>query len=187
MTGSLRLCKLTVMGRVSKTLRVVLWLLVAWAGVQMQASAAVLRCIAADGGVSYQDKSCPNGARGDPVDATPNQGFRFATRAQIDKAMRAPPDDPPPPRARSTRAKVKTVFNADERRFMRTGMHLAEVRRRIGPPDQIAHPSSATGRRLDRNASQQWVYLPADQDPQTTTVLTVRRGMVLHVDRKVSR
>ena len=174
------------MNRSSISVCIGLWLAAAWAGVQMPASAAVIRCLASDGTVSYQDKSCPNGMRGDPVDATPNQGFRFATRDQIEKAMRAPPADPPPPRARIARTKAKRVYNADERRFMRTGMHLEEVRRRIGPPDQVARPSSTSSRRPDRNVSQQWVYLPVEGDAQTTTVLTVRRGMVLHVDRKVT-
>ena len=177
------------MDRLFSPLSFVLCMLgIGWTGVSFDAAAAVLRCIAADGSVSYQDKTCANGMRGDPVDATPNQGFRFATREQIDKAMRAPPEDRPPPRARSsTKAKVKKVLNASERRFMKTGMHTSEVRRRIGPPDEIARPSSASGRRPDRHATQQWIYLPADDDPQTTMVLTVKSGMVLHVERKVTR
>ena len=176
------------MKRIAFGIATALWLLAGSAGMSTPAAAAVLRCIAADGSISYQDKSCPNGARGDPVDATPNQGFRFATRDQIDKAMRAPPADPPPSRPRSSsKAKVKKVMNAGERRFMKTGMHTAEVRRRIGPPDEIARPSSASGRRPGRHATHQWIYLPADDDPQTTTVLTVKSGMVLHVERKVTR
>ena len=163
-------------------------LVTGWSAIPATAAASVLRCTLPNGTVSYQDKSCPNGTRGDPVDATPNQGFRFATKEQIDKAMRAPPDDPPRPRARSSsKPKVKKGLHAGERRFMRTGMHTAEVRRKIGAPDEIARPTSASGKRPNRYASQQWIYLPAEEDPQTTTVLTVRGGLVLHVDRKVTR
>ena len=152
------------------------------------AGTAVLRCVSAEGRISYQDKSCPDGTRGEPVDATPNQGFRFANKDQIAKAMRPPPDEPSPRARGGSRAKVKKTLHAGERRFLRTGMYVAEVRRRIGAPDQIAHSTSATGRkRTDRQATQQWIYLPADEDPQTTTTLTVKGGLVLHVDRKVTR
>jgi hypothetical protein len=82
---------------------------------------------------------------------------------------------------------VRKVPNAGERRFIRTGMHAAEVRRKFGAPDEIARPMSANGKRPDRAASQQWIYHPADDDAQTTTIVTVRHGMVLHVDRKVTR
>jgi len=155
----------------------------------LPASASVIRCIGPDGRVSYQDKSCDNGAPGVPVDATPNRGFRFATKQQIEKASRPPPEEarmPEPPTAGKTKAKARKVLNAGDRRFIRTGMHAAEVRRKFGTPDQVDYPVSAAGK-PDRNGSRQWIYLPADDDPQTTTVVTVRNGMVLHVDRKVTR
>jgi Domain of unknown function (DUF4124) len=151
-----------------------------------QTSAAVLRCRTPDGRISYQDSSCPNGSRGEPVDATPNQGFRFATKQQVDKAMRPPPEDPPP-RVRTSKTKVRQLLNAGERRFILTGMSGAEVRRRIGAPNQITHPSSSSGKKPGKYSSQQWVYLPADDDPQTTTTLTFMGNMVVHVDRKVTR
>ena len=155
----------------------------------MPAEGSVIRCVGRDGRVSYQDKSCDSGAPGVPVDATPNRGFQFATKQQIEKASRPPPEEarmPEPPAAGKAKAKVRKVLNAGDRRFIRTGMHAAEVRRKFGPPDQIDYPVTASGK-PDRTGSRQWIYLPADDDPQTTTVVTVRSGMVLHVDRNVTR
>ena len=178
---------MTAMQRTSYSLWAALWAMATFLGAQsLPSTAAVLRCRLPDGGISYQDSSCPNGARGEPVDATPNQGFRFASKQEIDRVMRAPPEERPP-RVRTSRAKVRQVFNADERRFIRTGMHTAEVRRRIGPPDQIAHSSADSTKRRNRDSRQQWIYLPAADDPQTTTTLTVKGGLVLHVERKVTR
>ena len=42
------------------------------------ASASIVRCTAPDGRITYQNSTCPNGARGVPVDETANRGFRFA-------------------------------------------------------------------------------------------------------------
>jgi hypothetical protein len=150
------------------------------------ASASVLRCTTADGRVSYQDSSCPDGARGKPIDATPNRGFQFADAQQIRKTMRPPPEERQRP-VRASKAKVRVAMNAGERRFITAGLTAAEVRQRIGAPDHIVYPTSATARRRSRDASQRWVYLPALDDPQTTTTLSVKGGVVTHVERKVTR
>ncbi|MFS8086369.1 MAG: DUF4124 domain-containing protein [Acidobacteriota bacterium] len=149
-------------------------------------TAGVLRCQTADGRTLYQDSSCPNGARGEPVDATPNRGSRFATEQEIRKAMRPPPEERPRP-ARSSKIKVRQAVNAGERRFILPGLTAAEVRHRIGAPDQIAHRPSSSGKRRNRDGNQQWIYLPAADDPQTTTALTLKGGVVMHVERKVTR
>jgi hypothetical protein len=81
---------------------------------------------------------------------------------------------------------VRRPHNAAERRFIKTGMYASEIRRKFGSPDEIVRPESKNDRKPNSGDARQWVYLPADGDPQTTTVLTVRRGMVLHVDRKVT-
>ena len=151
-----------------------------------EAPASVLRCKTADGRISYQDSSCPNGARGEPVDDTPNQGFEFATKQQIRKAMRPPPEE----RrylARNRQVHTPQALNAGERRFILPGLAAAEVRQRIGAPDHVVYKSSSYGKRPSRDASQRWIYLPAADDPQTTTTVSVKGGMVLHVDRRVTR
>jgi len=163
-----------------------LWLIaLAWCAQAPDADAAVVRCTGPDGRVTYQDRSCTNGARGEGVDATPNQGFRFATRPEIEKAMRPPPEERPPPRVRPPKAKPRKNFNAGERRFIPPGMGATEVRRRIGAPDHIEH-ESPTSRNRSRSAAVQWIYLPAEADPQTTTILTFRGSTVVHVERKVT-
>ena len=174
------------MHRANSFLSPALWLIaLAWCAPAPHAGAAVLRCTGPDGRVTYQDKSCTNGTRGEAVDATPNQGFRFATRPEIEKAMRPPPEERPPPRARPPTAKPRKNFNAGERRFISPGMGSGEVRRRIGAPDHIEH-ESPTSRNRNKAAAVQWIYLPAEADPQTTTTLTFRGRTVVHVDRKVT-
>lgn len=151
-----------------------------------QASAAVFRCQATDGRVSYQDSICPGGAQGEAVDATPNRGFQFATKQQIDKAMRPPPDERLRP-VRSGRFNARVATNAGERRFITSGVTAAEVRQRIGAPNHIAHPATSGGKRRNKDSTQRWVYLPAQDDPQTTTTLTLKGGLVTHVERRVTR
>jgi uncharacterized protein DUF4124 len=150
------------------------------------ARASVTRCVGPDGRVSYQDSSCPNGARGKPVDTTPNQGFQFATKEQIQRAKRLPPErELAEFRApRGGKPKVKEALNAGERRFLQTGLSADEVRLRIGSPDRITHAS--TGKSRSKDSRQQWIYSPATEDPQTTTVVTVRKGVVTQIERRVT-
>src|SRR5438552_12486867 len=163
-------------------------ILVVAAGWAPSADASVTRCVGADGRISYQDSSCPNGARGAPVDTTPNQGFQFATKEQIKRAKRLPPDDAIPEfrTPKTGKIKVRQALNAGERRFLQTGITADEVRRRIGAPDRIAYNSSASGKSRSKDSRQQWIYQPAIDDPQTTTVLTVKRGVVTQIERRVT-
>ena len=157
-------------------------------GWSLPGDASVTRCVGPDGRVSYQDSSCPNGARGAPVDTTPNQGFQFATKEQIERAKRLPPDHELPEfkAPRAGKKKVKEALNAGERRFLQIGITADEVRRRIGAPDRVAYNSSGSGKSHGRDARQQWIYAPAGDDPQTTTVLTVRKGVVTQIERRVT-
>jgi hypothetical protein len=152
-----------------------------------QATASIVRCTAADGHVTYQDRGCPSGVNGEPVDATPNQGFRFATREQIEKARRPPPEEWQAPPVKGRKTNVRQAFNAGERRFISPGMTDAEVKQRIGPPDRVTYKASSYSKRPNKDTSRQWFYLPAADDPQTTTVLTLKGGVVTHVERKVAR
>ena len=163
------------------------------AGFATFATAAVVRCVTPDGHVSYQDHSCPNGARGAPVDATPNSLGRFATDAEIAEARRkeleaARIEQAPRPAARAKKARARGA-NAGERRFILTGMSEAENRRRIGPPDSnVRRRSATTGQPVrDTKSPVQWIYRPADDDPQTTTTLTFRGNILVHIDRAVTR
>jgi hypothetical protein len=187
LTPRRRLCKLTPMPRLSHRWTTALQATTLLLGaLSMPAAAAVLRCQTPDGRISYQDSSCPNGARGEPVDATPNRGFRFATEKEINKAMRPLPEERPRP-VRSSKTKVRVAVNAGERRFITSGVTSGEVRQRIGAPDHVAYRTPAAAKRRSGDASQQWVYLPATDDPQTTTTLTIKGGVVTQVERRVTR
>ena len=153
----------------------------------IDASAAVVRCTTADGQVIYQDSTCPHGTRGQPVDETPNKGFRFAEEKDIRRLQRPPREPAVERHPRASKLRIRWPASAAERRFITAGTSIAEVRRKIGAPDHIVRPSTASGKRPRPDAPQRWVYLPADEDPQTTMTLTVKGGMVLHVERKVTR
>lgn len=159
------------------------------------AHAAVVRCTDAEGHVTYQDSSCARNARSDPVDATPNRGFRFAEQKEIERLQKERAasrirDDARPASIRPSTARRskpgRIPFNAGERRFITSGMSITDVRARIGPPDQVVRPSGAT-RTSAKDAAQNWIYRPAEDDPQTTTILSIRRGTVATVDRRVTR
>ena len=152
------------------------------------AEGSVTRCVDSAGRVSYQNTSCPGGSRGTPVDTTPNQGAQFATREQIQRVKKVPPERELPElratKGSKAKAREKEALNAGDRRFLPTGITSDEVKRRIGAPDRIAHNASGSGR--SRDASQQWIYAPAAADPQTTTVLTLRMGVVTQIERRVT-
>lgn len=180
--------------RLSSIRRCVLALVLAGC-VAMAANAAVVRCTDADGRTTYQDSSCPGHARSTPVDDTPNRGFRFAGQKEIERlrkeratarirenAMTSSIRQPLPRRTQSNRV----PFNAGERRFITAGMSITDVRARIGAPDHVLRPSGVS-KPSSKDARQNWVYLPAEDDPQTTTILSVRRGMVATIERRITR
>ena len=154
---------------------------------------AVLRCIDVDGRVTYQDSSCPGGARGAPVDETPNKGFRFAEEKDI-RRLRVQERESQGSKAFHGRVSssqkwrnTRMPINAGERRFITAGTSAGEVRSRIGPPDHVDRPAASTSRSRSNGSTQRWVYHPAPDDPQTTTTLSIKGGIVLHVDRRITR
>ena len=176
------------------------WLVVAAFAVSAAAEAGVVRCTAPDGRITYQDSACPKGSRSDPVDEGVNEGITFADRKEIQRVRRERASERASERGgggrvrvissseRAARAASKAApTNAGERRFISAGMSASDVRARIGAPDQIVRPSSSTAKPASKGSMQRWIYLPAADDPQTTTVLSVRGGVVTMVDRRVTR
>ena len=153
------------------------------------AGASVIKCIGADGSVTYQNTSCPHGAKGEPIDTTPNSGGRFASEREIREARRPSQDERQPGVRTTVKHKAAQIYNADERRFIQVGMSEAEVRRRIGPPNHTVRRASASSKTSSRtrDSTVQWVYLPAADDAQTTMTLTLKGGAVIHIERKVTR
>jgi hypothetical protein len=73
--------------------------------------------------------------------------------------------------------------DATERKFIREGMHEAEVILKIGKPDHETFVKNVKGQAEVKT----WSYFPASGDRQTLTVITLRAGVVAEVDRKIAR
>jgi hypothetical protein len=67
--------------------------------------------------------------------------------------------------------------DASERKFVRLGMTEAEVLAKLGQPDMST--TSRTG------GAVRWTYMPAPGDPETVTALTLAKGTVVDIERKV--
>lgn len=79
-------------------------------------------------------------------------------------------------------AAVQAV-DARERGFISRGMHEGEVIQRIGKPDHEAIIRSVKGQPEEKT----WTYFPHSRDPQTLTILTLRAGVVVEIERKIAR
>src|SRR6476661_10423544 len=55
------------------------------------AEATMIRCQDAAGRITYQNTTCPDGARGVPIDPYTSSGARFATRQEINRALKPAP------------------------------------------------------------------------------------------------
>lgn len=77
------------------------------------------------------------------------------------------------------------AFAADaaDRGFIRKGMPEAEVVLRIGKPDHETFIRNIKGEPEEKA----WSYFPHYRDPQTLTIITLRAGKVLSIERKISR
>ena len=73
--------------------------------------------------------------------------------------------------------------NADDRRFIRTGMSEGEVLMKIGKPDSKSEVSGGGA----RVTVQRWIYMPTAGDSQTITTIVMKNGQVEEVDRQVAR
>ena len=86
-----------------------------------------------------------------------------------------------------------SAHDARERGFIRMGMTEGEVLVRVGKPD---HEAWTVGRVRGRDGAaivqgrdgdKTWTYFPHEQDADTLTVITFRAGVVVDVERKISR
>ena len=75
------------------------------------------------------------------------------------------------------------AVDARERGFISVGMAEGEVLFRIGKPDHEAFVANEKGQPEQKT----WTYFPHSRDPQTLTIITLRAGVVAHIDRKISR
>jgi hypothetical protein len=75
------------------------------------------------------------------------------------------------------------AVDARERGFLRKGMPEGEVVFRIGKPDHEAFIHNVKGHPEEKT----WTYFPDARDPQTLTILTLRAGVVMGIERKIAR
>jgi len=78
---------------------------------------------------------------------------------------------------------VASAVDARDRGFLSLGLAEGEVLFKIGKPDHEAFVASAKGQPEQKT----WTYFPHSRDPQTLTIVTMRAGVVTHVERKIQR
>ncbi len=78
---------------------------------------------------------------------------------------------------------VAAAADAAERGFIRKGMKEGEVLLKIGKPDHEALIRAVKGEPEEKA----WTYFPDSRDPQTLTILTLKAGVVVEIERKITR
>ena len=79
-------------------------------------------------------------------------------------------------------ASAQTIDPRD-RGFLSLGTPEGEVLFKIGKPDHEAFVRNAKGQPEEKT----WTYFPHYRDPQTLTIVTLRGGVVAHIERKIAR
>ncbi len=75
------------------------------------------------------------------------------------------------------------AVDARERGFISKGMPEGEVLFRIGKPDHEVFIKTVRGQAEEKS----WTYFPHTQDPQTLTILILKAGVVVNIERKIAR
>ncbi len=78
---------------------------------------------------------------------------------------------------------LASAADANERKFIREGMHESEVILKIGKPDHETFVKNIKGQPEEKT----WSYFPHSRDSQTLTIITFRGGVVAEIDRKIAR
>lgn len=147
------------------------------------AAADVYKCAGERGTPVYQEMPCAPGKELRNFQTDPPQITvlppppRPGTPAAPAKAAPAP-ESKPPNDARPGKSAVN-AGDASERRLVRLGMTEAEVLGKLG------HPDMTTGSR--GSGPVRWTYMPAPGDPETITAITLFKGAVTDIERKVVR
>jgi hypothetical protein len=143
----------------------------------------VYKCAGTDSTPVYQEMPCAKGKelrnfQTDPPEITvlPSTPGGSSPRppAKAEKEAKA---TAPPAKAKSTAA-ATARDDAQQRKFLHSGMTEAEVRTLLGSPDV----TSGNGRKTKR-----WQYMPTPADPDTITALTFVDGVVTSVERRIVR
>lgn len=163
----------------------ILFVLAALAFAPTVASADVYKCAGDNGNPVYQEMPCAAGKELRNFQIDPPQITILPAQSQSRPKAPAPAAEKETP-AKDAKAgkdakpgKSALAGDASERRLIRTGMTEAEVLAKLG------HPDMTTGARNSGVA--RWTYMPAPGDPETITAVTLTKGAVTDVERKVMR
>ena len=145
------------------------------------AFADVYKCMGEGGIPVYQEAPCGQGAELRNFQTDPPPLTILPAQGDLNIPPSAPKEAPtknakPEPDAKSGKIDARAA-GAAERKHIRIGMSAAEVRARLG------HPDTTVGGK--NGAAAHWTYLPAPADPETITTLTVVKGTVTGVERRV--
>jgi len=146
--------------------------------VPAMAGADVYKCAGERGAPVYQEMPCAPGKelrnfQTDPplITILPAQGGAAPAAKSAPATAAKPGTDAKPGKS------AVSAGDASERKHIRVGMTEAEVLAKLG------HPDMTSGGR--NGAAVRWTYMPAAGDPEMITALTLRKGAVAEIDRKV--
>jgi hypothetical protein len=158
--------------------------------------AALYKCATEAGAVVYQDTPCPAGRElrdferdpanvsvvpfGNGAAATPSRPARGSGRTTPNPAAKADAKAAAKPEPKAARADPRTGkprADAQQRRFLHAGMSEGEVIARVGQPEV----KTKTRRGV------RWTYMPVAEDANTMTTVTLERGAVAEIERKIIR
>jgi hypothetical protein len=146
--------------------------------------AALVKCADDRGRVVYQDTACPPGKELRDLEADPATLSIVPGTPVPSATTAAKPEGRSPRSVRPTATRVvahrNKPGNPAERRFIHNGMSEAEVIMRIGRPDVRSKGHGKAG-------GTRWSYLPAADDADTLTTLTLAGGKVIDVERRLAR
>ena len=147
------------------------------------ARADVYKCAGDTGNPVYQEMPCASGKELRNFQTDPPQITILPAQGRPKTPAPAAAKDAPVNDAKADKdakpGKSALAGDASERKLIRTGMTEAEVLAKLGPPD------ITTGAR--NSAVVRWTYMPAPGDPETITAVTLTKGAVTDIERKVMR
>lgn len=161
-----------------RSLPVVLALLCAPAG-----ATTLYLCRDGNDGQIYQSDPCPKGALIRTIEEDARIDTVPAPRAGSSAKTPAARGASDTRAGARSRRQATPAGDAAERAYVREGMDEAQVLLRIGPPNLRSTGRAPSGHgRVVR-----WVYLPATGDADTITTVMMQGGLVVAVERKLSR
>lgn len=147
------------------------------------AQAEVYKCAGERGAPVYQEMPCPPGKELRNFQTDPPQITVLPPPARpgapAPPAKTAPAAEPKAANDAKPGKSAASAGDASERKYVRLGMTEAEVLAKLG------HPDMTTGNRS--GGPVRWTYMPAPGDPETITAVTLHKGAVTDIERKVVR